>query len=332
MKRTTRRAALAGIAVAALAGKASAQGQRAPAHEKWQPGPPPHTKGNRVFLDYDQVELDAAFNQSFYAANIEETLARFASNSELVRARLGAPMRESYGIGELEKIDVYATKKRDAPIHVFIHGGDWRGGAAKDYAFPAEVFVAAGAHFAVADFASMQATNGSLAPLVDQIRHVIGWLYRNAPRFGGDRNGIYLSGHSSGGHLAAVALTTEWSNYGAPTDVIKGGLCISGIYDLKPVRLSSRSAYLKIDEPMQEALSPIRHIDKLRTPLLVAYGSDESPEFQRQGKEFAAAIKATSRPVELLAGQHYNHFELLETLANPYGLLGRAALQQMKLT
>lgn len=330
MTRITRRAALAGIAAGVASGGA-AQAQRTPTHEKWQPGPPPHSRGNRVFLDYDQVELDAAFNQSLYAANIAETLARFESNSELVRARLGAPLRDSYGIGEAEKIDVYATKKREAPIHIFIHGGDWRGGAARDYGFPAELFVAAGAHFAVPDFASAQTTNGSLMPLVEQIRHAVGWIYRNAPRFGGDRNRIYLSGHSSGGHLAAVALTTEWTQYGAPTDVLKGGLCISGIYDLKPVRLSSRSSYLKIDEPALEALSPIRHVDKLRPPLLVAYGTDDSPEFQRQGKEFAAAVRAASKPVEVLVGQHYNHFELLETLGNPYGLLGRAALKQMKL-
>jgi arylformamidase len=330
MTRTTRRAVLAGIAAGAASGGA-ARAQRTPTREKWQPGPPPHPRGNRVFLDYDQVELDAAFNQSFYAANIEETLARFASNSELVRARLGAPLRESYGISEFEKIDVYATKKREAPIHVFIHGGDWRGGTAKDYGFPAELFVAAGAHYAVPDFASVQTTNGSPMPLVEQIRHVIGWVYRNAPRFGGDRNRIYLSGHSSGGHLAAVALTTEWGQYGAPTDVLKGGLCISGIYDLKPVRLSSRSAYLKISEPVQEELSPIRHVDKLRSPLVVAYGTDDSPEFKRQGREFAAAVKTASKPVEALVGQHYNHFELLETLGNPYGLLGRAVLNQMKL-
>ena len=332
MRRTTRRTALAGIAAAALAGNAAAQTPRQAPREKWQPGPPPHPKGTRVFLDYDQVELDAAFNQSFWVPEIEETLARFASNSELARARLGAPLREAYGISDFEKIDIYATKKREAPIHIFLHGGDWRGGAAKDYGFPAEVFVAAGAHYAVPDFASVQTTNGALGPLVEQIRHAIGWVYRNATRFGGDRNRIYLSGHSSGGHLAAVALTTDWSSYGAPSDVLKGGLCISGVYDLKPVRLSSRSTYLKLDEPLQEALSPIRHIDKLRTPMIVAYGSDDSPEFQRQAKEFAAAIKATNRPLELLVGQHYNHFDLLETLANPYGLLGRAALQQMKLS
>ncbi len=93
------------------------------------------------------------------------------------------------------------------------------------------------------------------------------------------------------------------------------------------MRLSARSSYVKFDDATVAALSPIRHLDQLRAPLVVAYGTCETPEFQRQNREFAAAIAAAGKPVRLLVGEHYNHFELPETLANPYGLLGRAALQ-----
>ena len=82
---------------------------------------------------------------------------------------------------------------------------------------------------------------------------------------------------------------------------------------------------------MEHELSAIRHIDKLNTPLIVSYGTYESPEFQRQTRDFAAAVKAAGKPVELLVGHGYNHFEMLETLSNPYGLLGRAVLKQMGL-
>jgi arylformamidase len=82
---------------------------------------------------------------------------------------------------------------------------------------------------------------------------------------------------------------------------------------------------------MEQELSAIRHIDKLHTPLIVSYGTYESPEFQRQTRDFAAAVKAAGKPVELLVGDGYNHFEMLETLSNPYGLLGRAVLKQMGL-
>jgi arylformamidase len=65
--------------------------------------------------------------------------------------------------------------------------------------------------------------------------------------------------------------------------------------------------------------------------LVVAYDTCETPEFQRQNREFAAAVEASGKVVELLVGEHYNQFELPETLGNPYGLLGRAALDLMGL-
>ena len=126
---------------------------------------------------------------------------------------------------------------------------------------------------------------------------------------------------------------TDWpKEFGLPANILKGGLVASGMYDLKPVRLSKRSQYVKFTDEIEQALSSQRHLDKLNAPIIVAYGTQETPEFQRQNREFAAAVKAAGKPVELLVGEGYNHFEMLETLANPYGLLGRAALAQMGLT
>jgi len=194
------------------------------------------------------------------------------------------------------------------------------------------MFIAAGAHYVVPDFAWVQDVGGSLIVLADQVCRAVAWVYRNATRFGGDPNRLYLGGQSSGGHLAAVALTTDWQrNFGLPADIIKGGICISGMYDLAPVRLSARSSYVKFDDTTVAALSPMRHLDRLHAPLVVAYGTCETPEFQRQNHEFAAAVKAAGTRVQLLVGEHYNHFELPETLGNPYGLLGRAALDLMGL-
>jgi arylformamidase len=116
---------------------------------------------------------------------------------------------------------------------------------------------------------------------------------------------------------------------------VKGGVLLSGMYDLKPVRLSARSRYVHLEDATEDAtedaLSPQRHLDRLRARLVVAYASLDSPEFQRQSRDFAAALKAAGKPVDLLVAQGYNHYEAPETLGNPYGLLGRAALAQMGL-
>jgi arylformamidase len=167
--------------------------------------------------------------------------------------------------------------------------------------------------------------------MVEQVRRAIGWVYRNADKFGGDRERLYLISHSSGSHLAGCAVTHDWAKEGLPRDILKGATVSSGMYDLKPVRLSKRSKYVKFTDAMEQELSAIRHLDRLVTPLIVSYGTYETPEFQRQARDFAAAVKAAGKPVELLVGEAYNHFEMLETLANPYGLLGRAALAQMGL-
>jgi arylformamidase len=287
-------------------------------------------KGPSVFLDYDQAALDAAYDQAAYAANREQLIKRRIRDSERARQWIGEPERLAYGMAEIEQLDIYRTGRTAAPVFIFIHGGAWRSGRSKDFATPAEMFIAAGAHYVVPDFAWVQDVGGNLIVLADQVCRAIAWVYQNAARFGGDLNRLYLGGQSSGGHLAAVALTTDWQrHFGLPADIIKGGMCISGMYDLTPVRLSARNAYIKFDDATVAALSPIRHLHRLRAPLIVAYGTCETPEFQRQNREFAAAVEAAGKQVRLLVGEHYNHFELPETLGNPYGLLGQAALDLM---
>jgi arylformamidase len=195
-----------------------------------------------------------------------------------------------------------------------------------------ETFVDAGAHFVAVDFNNVIEAGGDLMVMADQVCRAVAWVYKNAASFGGDPNKLYISGTSSGAHLAGVALTTDWpKEYGVPMDVLKGGLCCSGMYELHPVTLSARAGYVKFTPAMVEKLSSQRHLDRLVSPVIVAHGTLETPEFQRQNRDFAAAVKAAGKPVEFLIGQGYNHFEMFETLGNPYGLLGRAVLAQMKL-
>jgi arylformamidase len=297
------------------------------------PGVSPKPKGPIVFLDYDQEELDAAYDQAPWAPNRPEIDRRNAQKSRAAVARLGAPRRLAYGRSEIEQLDLYAARRPKAPIHVFIHGGAWRAGRAADVAYKSETFVDAGAHFIALDFSNVVETKGDLGVMADQVRRAVAWVYRNAAGFDGDSEQLYVSGTSSGAHLAGVVLTTDWrGEFGLPADIVKGGLCCSGMYDLYPVSLSARSSYVRFTPAVIEALSSQRHLERLVAPVIVAYGTRETPEFQRQSREFAAAVGAAGKPVTLLVGEGYNHFEIQETLGNPYGLLGRAALTQMTLT
>jgi arylformamidase len=278
------------------------------------------------------VELDAAYDQSVYAPLGGQIRMRLAKLSAQVRMRLGPPQRVAYGPSESEQLDIYRAKPPKAPIFVFIHGGAWLRGSAAEHGFPAEMFVNAGAHFVVPDFIPVSAANGDLRVMAGHVRRAIAWTYANAATFDGDPERLYIGGHSSGGHLCGVALVTDWrKDFGLPETVVKGGLCMSGMYDLKPVRLSARSKYVKFTDEIEEVMSPQRHLDLLRAPVVVTYGTYETPEFQRQSRDFAAAVKAAGKPVELTMAEYYNHFDTEESLGNPYGLNGRAALALMKL-
>ena len=329
--RMTRRSVLCGaLATAAVAAARTVLAQQMQTHLPARVAAKP--KGALVFLDYDKDEIDVAYDNAPWARNHEEVTKRNAQKSEAALARLGPPRRVTYGSADIEKLDIYKTKQPNAPINVFIHGGAWRSGNAKGAAYMSETFVDAGAHFVSLDFNNVTEVDGNLIIMAEQVRRAIAWVHKNAASFGGDANRLYVSGTSSGGHLTGVALTTDWQkDFGLPADTLKGGLCCSGMYDLYPVTLSARAGYVKFTQEMMEKLSPQRHLDKLVAPVIVAHGTLETPEFQRQNRDFAAAIKAAGKPVTFLIGQGYNHFEMFETLGNPYGLLGRAMLEQMKL-
>jgi arylformamidase len=299
-------------------------------------------KGPLVWLDMDQKALDDAYDQMVYAPNRDQVHKRNMFNSDRVRARLGQPKRLKYGPTEIEALDLFPTPlpypppqagegREGAPINVFIHGGAWRQRSVKDYAFLAEMIVRAGAHWVGLDFAGVEGTKGDLLPMADQVRRGVAWVYSNAKSFGGDPNRIYLSAHSSGAHLGGNVVTTDWKQYGVPQDIIKGAMLGSGMYDLKPVRLSKRSEYVAFTDEVEEKLSSQRHLDRLHCPLIVAHGTYETPEFQRQARDFAAAVKAAGKAVTLLVGEGYNHFEMAEMIGNPLSLLGSAVLEQMKL-
>ena len=285
----------------------------------------------KVFLDYDQQALDAAYDQAVYAPNRDQILARLAHTSELVRRRLGAPERFSYGEKPIESLDVYRTAKPNAPICVFVHGGAWRAGLARDYAFAAEMLVRAGAHFVALDFNNVLETNGDLMPMAEQVRRGIAWVFQHANKIGGDANRLYVCGTSSGAHLSGVAATTDWTKYGLPAAPVKGYTLASGMYDLRGPRLSKRSSYVKFTDEAEAALSPQRHLAAIRAPVVLLYGSLETPEFQRQSRDFADALTRAGKAAEIIRAEGYNHFEIAETLGNPYGPLGRALLAQMKL-
>lgn len=268
--------------------------------------------GSCVFRDYDQESLDRAFDQRVWASNGQAMLARYHEAGKTV-LKAGAHHADlPYGDGPDERLDWFPAAHTLAPVHLHIHGGAWRYLRKEDVAFAAAAFTGAGMHFVAPDFSALPGRR--LPDVVQQLVKAVQWVYVHAERYGGDANRLYLSGHSSGSHLCAVLLTLDWTEYGLPADVIKGGVCISGIYDLAPVMLSARREYVQLTAQEAYRLSPVEHVAGLNCPLSIIYAQGDSPEFQRQAKQFHAAVAARGQQPELVCAPGLNHYEIIGEL------------------
>jgi arylformamidase len=283
----------------------------------------------KIFLDYTQAELDRAYEQRAWVTNADELLGAYAESSARARAALAHVDDVRYGPGAGETLAIFPAQQPNAPVHVHVHGGGWRHLTKDDESFLAPTFLAAGVTLVVLDFSVIPAAR--IPEMVAQLRRAIVWLFEHVAGYGGDPARLHLSGHSSGAHLASVLLTTDWPAFRAPADVLKSGLLISGMYDLHPVMLSSRRRYVVLDPAEIDDLSAIRHLGRLRSPVAVAYGALESPEFKRQAIDFAAAARTVPAGVSLLEIPARNHFEILGDLADAQSALAQTARGLMAL-
>jgi arylformamidase len=120
----TRRRLVAGAAAGTFAFASDpAAAQRCPATV------PSRTKSTPVWLDLDQEDLDDAYDQAAYAFNSRNIAERMAANNAKALSVIGKPERVAYGPTDIEKIDIYRTKRPNAPTMIFLQGGAWRSGA-----------------------------------------------------------------------------------------------------------------------------------------------------------------------------------------------------------
>jgi arylformamidase len=246
--------------------------------------------GETVFFGYDQAALDREYDNSGKVPGAAEYLARYPAESARARDTLPTRLDLRYGPAPGEALDLFLPEGGGpAPVHVFVHGGYWRALGKADFSFVARVFQPAGALVAVIDYALIPTVD--MDELVRQLRASVAWLYRNAAAFGGDPERITASGHSAGGHLVAMLMSTDWARFGGlPADVVKAGCGISGLYDLEPIRLSYLNDTLGLTVETARRNSPVHVVPAAAGgPLLLAVGGLEGDEYHRQTESLAAA-------------------------------------------
>lgn len=266
-----------------------------------------------IWRDMTREELDAAYNNSAAVQNSAEKVADYAERSTHFRAKNNDLLDLAYGQKPRNRIDIFRSGTKNAPLFTFIHGGYWLRNSKETFACTAEGPLAHGIDVAMIGYTL--APDATLTEIAEEIRDAMRFLRAEGPKLGVGQNGIVLSGWSAGGHLTMMALSEA-----------DAGLPISGIFDVEPCRLNYVNETLRMTPDEAIAMSPIRHLEKQNKPLIIAYGLAERPEFQRQPQEYHAAHKAAGMASELLLLEGHDHFSILEELADPKGKLTLAAV------
>lgn len=271
----------------------------------------------KIFLHYDREALDAQYNNRARFPDWEKHFKQWGDWSAKTRKKVPANTDVPFGADRSEKADVFPGARQGAPIYVFIHGGYWISLDKSDNSFIAEGMLPHGVTTVI--------NNYGLAPeyrmddIVRQNRSFLRWLWHNAGEFAGDRDRIYICGHSAGAHLAAMLLATDWQTLDPtmPLSPIKGVCLIGGIFDLEPIRLSYLNERLRLTPEEAQRNSPLRQEFRSNVPILLVVAADESAEFHRQSAAMHDLWKRLGYESEFITPADLNHYTVANQLIRP---------------
>jgi arylformamidase len=274
----------------------------------------------------DKAVLTRAYNNRELVPEHAQFFARWQESSARARSSLKARLDLRYGDRPGETLDLFPAKNGDGSCMMFIHGGYWRSLDKKDFSFIAPAWVEAGVTLAVVNYDLCPKV--AMDEIVRQMLRASRWLWLNAGEHGIDQDRLYVSGHSAGGHLTAMMMCALWPQLDArlPKDLWKGGLAISGIYDLRPL-VHFLQTDLRLDPALALRLSPAFLPTATRAPVMTCVGGDESSEFLRQNALLGARWKSTFAGDIAMPGK--NHFSVMDGLAEPSSALFQGAQRLM---
>jgi arylformamidase len=276
-----------------------------------------------IYKQYDQAALNGQFNNRLrvpdYAIHFErcEQWSRKTENKY--------PLIEDIAYGQhiRERLDIYPALQPHSKTLVFIHGGYWKAAEKESFHFVADGFQSYGITTVLIEYPLMPEV--SMDRLVDSCRAAINWVRKNITQYNGDPEQIYITGHSAGGHLAAMLMTNPQNK----VDAFKGVCALSGLFNLLPVQLSELNDILQMDMTTVMQNSPV-HLDPIVIcPLLLAVGADESDEFKDQSKELYNQWSKQIQ-VQLIEPVGLNHFSIIEAMADKNTNLHKALCRMME--
>ncbi|WP_034296893.1 alpha/beta hydrolase [Herbaspirillum sp. RV1423] len=274
------------------------------------------------YLHYDREQLDRQYNVRIGIARFQDIFDRWNAQAKAYRQQHTARTNLHYGMHRLQTLDYFPAEEENAPLLVFVHGGYWRSLDKDGFSHVAAPYLQAGIAVALLNY--------RLAPEVDMPGIVadvcagFAWLYRQAATLGFDPQRMHVAGHSAGGHLAAMLASTDWHAFNLPADAVKGLCCISGLYDLEPIRLCYLNETLRLDEPQVAQFSPLHHLPPTTMPVVLTAGGTESAEFHRQMAAYAERLAHAGFSVQRVRLSDGHHLDVIDKFGDRDGELARA--------
>ena len=273
--------------------------------------------------------LDSQYNNRARVPEAVQHLQRWAADSATARAALQASGQALLDVPYMadpalppaaQTLDIFTPPPGAAPpaggwpVLLFVHGGYWRALDKADHSFIAPPWVAQGVIVVIPNYGLCPAVR--VSTITDQMRQAVAWTARHIGNLNGQPGNpdrFSVAGHSAGGHIVGMLLSTRWAEWGGSP--IRHGISISGLFDLEPIRQTPFLADLGITPEEALAQSPIHH-RHTGGQLTAVVGGDESEEFLRQNGLLRTAWGEAAAPVaEVLPG--LNHFSVVEELTRP---------------
>ena len=291
-------------------------------------------EGSRAWIEavsdlQERARIDAEYDPELRVGSRVPFLDWYNRQSALARTTLEFTPDVPYGPSAAETLDIFPSQTPGSPVLMFIHGGYWRALSSKEFSFVASGLIPHGVTVAVMNY--LLCPQVSIADITRQSRAAVAWLSRSAWRFSGDPTNIFVAGHSAGGQQVGMLLSADrLLEPGASTNLLKGGIAISGIFDLRPLQHSWLQPTLRLTDSESAEQSPLLQIPRQASPLLATVGGDESAAMRGQTERYCAAWRAAGLDAAFFAQPGLNHYEAVYGLADPASPLSQAVAEFMK--
>jgi arylformamidase len=282
-----------------------------------------------LYKGFRRDELEYQYNPRVSVPEYPQLAKVRAAQAHKVRESAKSWLNIAYGTSPRERLDIYAAAKPAGPVLVYIHGGYWRSGSKEDNCNFVPTFTERGATVVLVEYDLCP--NVTITEIVRQIRSAIAWTYQNILRYGADPAKLFVSGHSAGGHLTAMALAHDWRKQGLPENLIKGAVATSGVYDLEMVMKISVQEEVRMTHEIAQNNNPLLHAPRVKCPLIVAVGADEPEGWQQMSKDYFEFCRQSGMPVEYLVEPTANHYTMSEHLLDANRPLTQAMIKQLRL-